>query len=192
MERTEILDLKGELKLFGMRSAYDEVIANGVKRRHEPQRIIGDLLKAEIAENAAGSIKNQLAIAKLPLAKDLTDFEFMAHRSTRRSSPVCRPARRRPKRFCAPTVAIGAPRSCIETRTPFSVKTATLIEAAIRRATSFPLLELLSTLKFASPSPTRPFACSQVDPPPLLPIRPDILILSMTMDRIYVIDGYRN
>jgi DNA replication protein DnaC len=76
MERTEILDLMGELKLFGMRGAFDEVIANGVKRRHEPQRIIGDLLKAEIAEKAARSIKYQLAIAKLPLAKDLTDFEF--------------------------------------------------------------------------------------------------------------------
>jgi hypothetical protein len=40
---------------------------------------------------------------------------------------------------------LGQSRSCIETRTPFSVKTATLIDAAMRRATSFPLLELLST-----------------------------------------------
>jgi DNA replication protein DnaC len=76
MERTEILDLMGKLKLFGMRSAFDEVIANGIKRRHEPQRIIGDLLKAELADKAARSIKYQLAIAKLPLAKELADFEF--------------------------------------------------------------------------------------------------------------------
>lgn len=76
MERTEILDLMNELKLFGMKAAFDEVMANGVKRRHEPQRIIGDLLKAEIAEKAARSIKYQLTIAKLPLAKDLTDFDF--------------------------------------------------------------------------------------------------------------------
>jgi len=76
MERTEILDLMSELKLFGMKAAFDEVMANGVKRRHEPQRIMGDLLKAEIAEKAARSIKYQLTIAKLPLAKDLTDFEF--------------------------------------------------------------------------------------------------------------------
>jgi hypothetical protein len=40
-----------------------------------------------------------------------------------------RPARRRPKRFSAPTVAIGALRSCIETRTSFSAKTATPIES---------------------------------------------------------------
>jgi DNA replication protein DnaC len=76
MERTEILDLMGKLKLFGMRAAFDEIIANGIKRRHEPQRIIADLLKAELADKAARSIKYQLAIAKLPLAKELSDFEF--------------------------------------------------------------------------------------------------------------------
>lgn len=76
MERTEILDLMSELKLSGMKAAFDEVMANGVKRRHEPQQIIGDLLKAEVAEKAARSIKYQLTIAKLPLAKDLADFEF--------------------------------------------------------------------------------------------------------------------
>jgi DNA replication protein DnaC len=76
MERTEILDLMGKLKLFGMRAAFDEIIANGIKRRHEPQRIIGDLLKAELADKAAWSIKYQLGIAKLPLAKELADFQF--------------------------------------------------------------------------------------------------------------------
>lgn len=76
MERTEVLDLMGKLKLFGMKAAFDETIANGIKRRHEPQRIIGDLLKAELADKAARSIKYQLAIAKLPLAKELADFQF--------------------------------------------------------------------------------------------------------------------
>jgi DNA replication protein DnaC len=76
MERTEILDLMGKLKLFGMRAAFDEIIANGIKRRHEPQRTIGDLLKAELADKAARSIKYQLGIAKLPLAKELADFQF--------------------------------------------------------------------------------------------------------------------
>lgn len=76
MERTEILDLMAELKLFGMQSAFDEIMANGLKRKHDPQRIFGDLLKAEIAEKQARSTKYQLTIAKLPLAKDLTDFGF--------------------------------------------------------------------------------------------------------------------
>ena len=78
MERTQIFDLMSELKLFGMRAAYDEVMAVGIKRQHEPPQIVGDLLNAEIAEKQARSIKYQLAIAKLPLAKDLNDFDFDA------------------------------------------------------------------------------------------------------------------
>jgi DNA replication protein DnaC len=76
MERTEIFDLMGALKLYGMRAAYDEVMAAGIKRQHEPPRIVGDLLKAEIDEKQARSIKYQMTIAKLPLAKDIDDFTF--------------------------------------------------------------------------------------------------------------------
>ena len=76
MERTEVLNMMGALKLFGMRAAYDETLAMAIKRQHEPQRFAGDLLKAEIAEKQARSIKYQLAIARLPLAKDLDDFDF--------------------------------------------------------------------------------------------------------------------
>jgi DNA replication protein DnaC len=76
MERTAVLELMAELKLYGMRAAYDEVMATGIKRRHEPPRIVGDLLSAEIAEKKARSIKYQLTIAKLPLAKDIDEFVF--------------------------------------------------------------------------------------------------------------------
>ena len=76
MERTDILELMSTLKLYGMRAAYDEVMTTGIKRRHEPPRIVGDLLSAEIAEKRARSIKYQLTIAKLPLAKDIEDFDF--------------------------------------------------------------------------------------------------------------------
>src|SRR6266446_1442018 len=76
MERTQLFDLMGELKLYGMKAAYDEIMAIAVKRQHEPQRIVGDLLSAEINEKQARSIKYQLTIAKLPLAKDLGDFQF--------------------------------------------------------------------------------------------------------------------
>jgi DNA replication protein DnaC len=76
MERTEILELMAKLKLYGMRAAYDEVMTTGIKRRHEPPRILGDLLAAEIAEKQARSIKYQLTIAKLPLAKDIDGFDF--------------------------------------------------------------------------------------------------------------------
>lgn len=43
----------GTLKLYGMRSAYDEVMATGIKRQHEPPSIVGDLLSAEISEKRA-------------------------------------------------------------------------------------------------------------------------------------------
>ena len=76
MERTQVLDLMGTLKLYGMRGAYDEVMATGIKRQHEPPKIVGDLLTAEIAEKQARSIKYQLTVAKLPLAKDIEDFDF--------------------------------------------------------------------------------------------------------------------
>jgi DNA replication protein DnaC len=76
MERAEIFDLMAALKLYGMRAAYDEVMATAIKRQCEPPRIVGDLLKAEIAEKQARSIKYQLTIAKLPLAKDIDDFTF--------------------------------------------------------------------------------------------------------------------
>lgn len=76
MERTQILDLMGTLKLYGMRSAYDEVMASGIKRQHEPPQIVGDLLQSEVAEKQARSIRYQLTVAKLPLAKDIEEFEF--------------------------------------------------------------------------------------------------------------------
>src|SRR5256885_2517492 len=76
MERTDILELMSTLKLYGMRAAYDEVMTTGIKRRHEPPRIVGDLLSAEIAEKQARSIKYQLTVAKLPLAKDIEEFDF--------------------------------------------------------------------------------------------------------------------
>ena len=76
MERHEVLQLMTELKLGGMRAAFDEVIADGLKRQHPVQRIVGDLLRAEIAEKQARSIKYQLTIARVPLAKDLGQFDF--------------------------------------------------------------------------------------------------------------------
>jgi hypothetical protein len=42
MERTQLFDLMGELKLFGMKAAFDEIMATAVKRQHEPQRIVGE------------------------------------------------------------------------------------------------------------------------------------------------------
>jgi DNA replication protein DnaC len=51
-------------------------MATAVKRKHEPPRIVGDLLTAEISEKQARSIKYQMTIARLPLAKEVDEFDF--------------------------------------------------------------------------------------------------------------------
>ena len=50
MERHEIIEMMGTLQLAGMRAAFAELVADGLKRQHPVQRIIGELLNAEIAE----------------------------------------------------------------------------------------------------------------------------------------------
>ncbi len=76
MERSEILTTMSALKLYGMKNAYDEIISTAIKREHQPERIVSDLLTSEIAEKQARSIKYQMTIAKFPLAKDIGDFVF--------------------------------------------------------------------------------------------------------------------
>ena len=61
-ERQQILATMGELKLFGMKAAYDEIIKVALKRTHEPQQVVGDLLQAEISEKQARSIRYQMTI----------------------------------------------------------------------------------------------------------------------------------
>ena len=76
MERHEVLDLMRELKLVGMRAAYDEVLSDALKRQHPAAQIVGSLLQAEIAEKQARSIRYQVTVAKLPLIKELAEFDF--------------------------------------------------------------------------------------------------------------------
>jgi IstB-like ATP binding protein len=68
--------MMGKLKLYGMKNA-------AVKRKHEPQRFVGGLLKGEISEKQVRSIKYALTIAKLPLTKDIDDFTYKGRRSTK-------------------------------------------------------------------------------------------------------------
>jgi|SRR5690606_11600861 len=77
MDRSEILSTMNALKLYGMKNAYDEIIATAIKREHQPDRVVSDLLTSEIAEKQARSVKYQMTIAKLPLAKDIDDFDFV-------------------------------------------------------------------------------------------------------------------
>jgi DNA replication protein DnaC len=76
MERSEILEMMTTLQLAGMRATYDEIVSVGIKRQHGIERVIGALLKAEIAAKQARSINYQMGIAKLPLVKELADLEL--------------------------------------------------------------------------------------------------------------------
>ena len=78
MERHDVLEMMTALKLAGMRAAYDDILADGLKRRHPVQQIIGTLLQTEVADKQARSIKYQMASARLPTAKELADFDFAA------------------------------------------------------------------------------------------------------------------
>ena len=79
MERHEVLAMMmTALKLAGMRAAYDDdILADGLKRRHPVQQIIGTLLQVEIADKTARSIKYQIASARLPTAKELAGGGFL-------------------------------------------------------------------------------------------------------------------
>jgi len=76
VERSEILDMMTTLQLAGMRAAYDEIVSAGIKRQQGVEKVIGALLKAEIAAKQARSINYQMGIATLPLAKELADLAF--------------------------------------------------------------------------------------------------------------------
>ena len=76
IERSEIMEMMATLQLAGMRAAYDEIVSVGIKRQHNVEKVIGALLKAEIAAKNARSINYQMTIAKLPLVKELTDLSF--------------------------------------------------------------------------------------------------------------------
>jgi DNA replication protein DnaC len=76
MHRHELLTLLGELKLAGMRTHFDEIVTAGRKRHRSFEVLLGELLRAEIADKQARSIRYQLGIARLPLAKELTGFAF--------------------------------------------------------------------------------------------------------------------
>jgi len=70
-----------------------------VKRQQNPAHC-RRLLNAEINEKQARSIKYQLTIAKLPLAKDLEDFQFEGTPSTRPWSTISPAAASSPSTQC--------------------------------------------------------------------------------------------
>src|ERR1700733_14441231 len=88
MERTEVLDMMSGLKLYGMRSAYDETLATALKRKHEPQRFVGDLLKARSRRNkrARSNISSPSPSCRWPKTSKTSPSKI--RRSTRLSCAI--------------------------------------------------------------------------------------------------------
>ena len=76
MERHEILEVMGELKLYGMRASFDEIAGKGLNRRDELYPLIASLLRAERVHRQARSISYRITGAKFPVLKDLDGFVF--------------------------------------------------------------------------------------------------------------------
>jgi DNA replication protein DnaC len=76
MLRDKLMTAMEQLHLQGMRSVLDEVLATGLKQRHTPERLLLDLLEAELAERTTRSIRYRLGMAKFPVDKDLDSFQF--------------------------------------------------------------------------------------------------------------------
>jgi DNA replication protein DnaC len=78
MLRDQILEAMGSLRLHGMKSSLDEVLAAGIKQKKTSEKILLELLSAELAERRVRSIRYRMGLAKFPMDKDLDSFDFNA------------------------------------------------------------------------------------------------------------------
>ena len=76
MQRHELIEIMRTLKLFGMVNAFDEIVTQGIRKKHTIQEILKGLCKAEASERKVRSIRYQMRIAKFPVLKDLDTFNF--------------------------------------------------------------------------------------------------------------------
>ena len=78
MLRESILNRLKELRLEGMRSAYDEAFAIGQKHGDTPEKLLLTLLEAEVVERSARGMRYRLGQAHFPIQKELEHFDFTA------------------------------------------------------------------------------------------------------------------
>jgi len=76
MLRENVLNALRELRLDGMRSAYDEILAVGQKHGYTAEKLLLSLLEAETAERAGRSLRYRLNQAKFPIQKELEQYDF--------------------------------------------------------------------------------------------------------------------
>jgi DNA replication protein DnaC len=76
--RERLMTAIGTLGLYGMKATFDEILAAGIKSRATPDKILCDLLEAEMAERKVRSIRYRMSLAKFPVDKALDQFDFTA------------------------------------------------------------------------------------------------------------------
>lgn len=74
--RDRLMEAIATLGLYGMKATFDEILAAGIKTRATPDKILCDLLEAEVAERQVRSIRYRMGLAKFPVDKDLDRFDF--------------------------------------------------------------------------------------------------------------------
>ena len=74
--RDRLMEAIGTLGLYGMKVTFDEILAAGIKTRATPDKILCDLLEAEVAERQVRSIRYRMGLAKFSVDKDLDRFDF--------------------------------------------------------------------------------------------------------------------
>ena len=74
--RERLMEAIGTLGLYGIKATFDEILAAGIKSRATPDKILCDLLEAEMAERKVRSIRYRMSLAKFPVEKALDCFNF--------------------------------------------------------------------------------------------------------------------
>ncbi len=74
----DLLTQLKDLRLYGMSDAWAEIKAEEPQRKQDlsPERLLRQLINAEIADRQARSLKYQLKVARFPIHRDLVDFEW--------------------------------------------------------------------------------------------------------------------
>jgi len=78
MSKTATLDDLKSLRLYGMVTAWTDLIAQGESSIASSKWLIDHLLDAEETDRAKRSVRHQLSAAKLPIHRNLTGFDFSA------------------------------------------------------------------------------------------------------------------
>jgi len=74
--RTDCLAHLNALHLYGMATAWSELLAEGPQRPIQPEAWMDRLIEAELADRQVRSLRYQLKAARFPVHRDLTGIDW--------------------------------------------------------------------------------------------------------------------